>query len=227
MNILAIIPARGGSKGLPGKNIRPLCGKPLICHSIDVARTILSDENICVSTDSLEIIKAVEAYGLKVPFVRPPELATDTATTNDTLLHALDFYHSEYGKDYDTILLLQPTSPLRRPSQIREAIALYQQHPGIDMVVSVRESQVAAVLCQENNSGYLELVFAQGGGRRQDVPTLYEYDGCIYVMNVSSLKNKGMHGFTKRIKYIMPAEDSVDIDNLADFLLAEELMKNR
>ena len=106
-NILVVIPARGGSKGLPGKNIKDLCGKPLIGYSIDVARAITSDENICVSTDDQKIIDVVESYGLHVPFVRPAEFATDKAATNDVLLHAVDFYEKR-GKHYDKLLLLQP-----------------------------------------------------------------------------------------------------------------------
>lgn len=109
-DILVVIPARGGSKGLPGKNIKNLCGKPLIAYSIDVARSITSDDNICVSTDDKKIIDAVENYGLLVPFVRPTELATDTATTNDVLLHALDFYEKR-GKHYSR-LLAHPTNPV-------------------------------------------------------------------------------------------------------------------
>ena len=112
MKILYIIPARGGSKGIPHKNIKPLNGKPLIYYTIDVARQLTSDENICVSSDDAEIIQAVEDYGLKVPFKRPDHLSTDTATTNDVLLHALNFYQSK-GINYEVIILLQPTSPLR------------------------------------------------------------------------------------------------------------------
>lgn len=227
MKLLAVITARGGSKGLPGKNIRPLCGKPLLCYSIDVARAIVPDEDICVTTDDPKIIQVVEDYGLKVPFVRPAELAQDTSSSSDVLVHAIDFYRNELGRDYDTILLLQPTSPLRRVEQVREAIELYRQHPGIDMVVSVRKSHASAVICRENEEGYIDQIFVQGGTRRQDAPTLYEHNGCIYVINAEALRAKGLAGFTKRVKYVMPEEDSLDIDSLTDFLLAETLLKNR
>ena len=123
-DILVVIPARGGSKGLPGKNIKNLCGKPLIVYSIDVARAITIDDNICVSTDDQNIIDVVEIYGLHVPFVRPAELASDTASTNDVLLHAIKFYEDK-GKKFNKILLLQPTSPLRTVEQVKEAISLY------------------------------------------------------------------------------------------------------
>ena len=138
MKALVIIPARGGSKGIPHKNIKPLNGKPLIHYTIDVARGIASDEDICVSTDDADIIKCVEEYGLKVPFVRPAELATDTAGTYEVLIHALDFYEKQ-GKTYDVVLLLQNTSPFRTVQHVKEALELYR--PDIDMVVSVNETK--------------------------------------------------------------------------------------
>ena len=164
MNILVIIPARGGSKGLPGKNIKILNGKPMICYTIDVARSIVADENICVSTDDSHIIDVVNNYGLDVPFVRPTELASDTSTTNDVLLHALSFYEDK-GLIYDVIVLLQPTSPLRKQIELQEALSLYNSD--IDMVVSVTKSHTPAVLCKENDEGYVELVINKSASRRQ------------------------------------------------------------
>lgn len=137
MNILVIIPARGGSKGIPHKNVKELNGKPLICYSIDAARQLTTDENICVSTDDDVIIKVVEDYGLKVHFKRPAELATDCAGTNGVLLHALEFYEKQ-GRKYDVVVLLQPTSPFRETKSLKEAVALYTSD--IDMVVSVKEA---------------------------------------------------------------------------------------
>lgn len=223
-NILVIIPARGGSKGLPGKNIKDLCGKPLIAYSIDVARAITSDNNICVSTDDLQIKNVVEEYGLHVPFIRPAELATDTATTNDVLLHALGFYEKQ-GKFYDIILLLQPTSPLRKVEEVKEAISLYQKD--IDMVVSVKRSHAPAVLCDENQLGFIELIYNKKAVGRQTLPTLYEFNGAIYVINIHSLKSKGLGGFNKRIKYEMPKESSIDIDDIYDFYLVESIIQNK
>ena len=223
-NILVVIPARGGSKGLPGKNIKPLCGKPLIEYSIDVARAITSDDNICVSTDDQKIIDVVENYGLFVPFVRPADLASDTASTNDVLLHAINFYESR-EKKYDVILLLQPTSPLRTIEQVKEAIRMYRTD--IDMVVSVTKSHAPAVLCNDNSEGYVDLVYNKYAGGRQSLPTFYEFNGAIYVVNVNSLKNKGLGGFDKRIKYIMSKETSIDIDDIYDFMLIESILKNK
>lgn len=222
--ILVVIPARGGSKGLPGKNIKPLCGKALIEYSIDVARAITSDDNICVSTDDPKIIDVVENYGLKVPFVRPAELASDTASTNEVLLHAINFYESR-GKSYDMILLLQPTSPLRTIEQVKEAISMYRTD--IDMVVSVTQSHAPAVLCADNTDGFVELIYNKNAEGRQKLPTFYEFNGAIYVINVESLKNKGLGKFNKRIKYVMSKETSIDIDDIYDFMLVESILKNR
>ena len=223
-DILVVIPARGGSKGLPGKNIKMLCGQPLIVYSIDVARTITSDENICVSTDDQHIIEAVENYGLKVPFIRPAEYATDTATTNDVLLHAVDFYEKQ-GRHYSKLLLLQPTSPLRKVKEVREAISLYRDN--IDMVVSVMESHAPAVLCNDNQEGYVELVYNKKAQGRQSLPTFYEFNGAIYVINIKALKEKGLANFDKRIKYIMPKESSIDIDDIYDFMTVEAIIKRQ
>lgn len=222
-NILVVIPARGGSKGLPGKNIRELCGKPLICYSIDIARAITTDDNICVSTDDPNIIDVVESYDCKVPFVRPAEYATDSATTNDVLLHAISYYEN-LGRHYDKILLLQPTSPLRTISQVNEALSMYRDN--IDMVVSVTQSHAPSVLCNENQDGFVELVFNKNAVGRQAVPEFYEFNGAIYVINVKALKEKGLGNFTKRVKYVMPKESSIDIDDIYDFMLTESILQH-
>ncbi|WP_294593225.1 acylneuraminate cytidylyltransferase family protein [uncultured Rikenella sp.] len=226
MKLLVIIPARGGSKGLPGKNIRPLCGKPLIGYSIELARTIVSDKDICVSTDAQEIIDVVERYGLYVPFVRPAHLSTDTATTNDVLVHALNFYQQQ-GREYDAILLLQPTSPLRTAAQVHEALALYETHPGIDMVVSVKKSHAAAVISHENEEGWLIPTLNTHSGPRQQITSYYEYNGAIYIINPISLQKKGIPNFTKRLKYVMSEETSYDIDSLTDWQIVEHFMRNK
>lgn len=223
MKILYVIPARGGSKGIPHKNIKPLNGKPLIYYSIDVARQLTTDEHICVSTDDDEIIEVVENYGLKVPFKRPDYLATDTATTNDVLLHVINFYEKK-GCFYDVVVLLQPTSPLRKISQVREAIALYS--PDLDMIVSVKKSHSASVLCKENNDGYLEFSFNKQGLARQDIQNFYEYNGAIYIINVPKLLYKGLQGMSKKRKYLMDDTSSIDIDNPIDWVYAEVIMNN-
>lgn len=225
MKVLVVIPARGGSKGIPHKNIKPLNGKPLIYYTIDVARKIVSDKDICVSTDDSEIIKCVEDYGLKVPFVRPDELATDTAGTYEVLLHALDYYEKK-GKEYDVVILLQNTSPFRKAKHIKEAFNLYTSE--VDMVVSVKESTSNPYcnIFEEDEKGYLQI--CKGDGtiyRRQDAPKVYEYNGAIYIMNVEELRKTHMHKMKKRIKYVMDEYSSLDLDTMWDWWMAEMIIK--
>lgn len=224
-NILVIIPARGGSKGIPGKNIKLLAGKPLICYTIDEARKIVDDEHICVSSDSDEIIAVVENYGLKVPFKRPTELAIDTAGTYEVLLHALDFYEKK-GEKIDIIVLLQATSPFRKVETINEALNIYSDE--VDMVVSVKETDVNPYyLCfEENESGFLTV--SKGNGkytRRQDCPPVYEYNGAVYVINTKSLKQMPLSKFTKKRKVVMDREHSIDLDTMLDWYIAELMIE--
>ena len=223
-DVLFVIPARGGSKGLLGKNIKDLCGKPLIAYSIGVARHFVDDKHICVSTDSEEVKQVVENYGLKVPFIRPDYLATDTATTNDVLMHAVNFF-KEKGVKYKKLVLLQPTSPLRTPRDVEGAMQLYRDD--IDMVVSVMKSHAPAVLCSENESGFVELVYNKNAAGRQQLQDMYEFNGAVYVINVQSLLEKGMKGFNRKLKYVMSKEHSVDIDDIIDFRLAEIILMER
>lgn len=222
---LFVITARGGSKGLPGKNIKDLCGKPMIAYSIDVARAFTDDENICVSTDSEEIKQVVEEYGLKVPFLRPDYLATDTAASNDVLVHAVNYYKEQYGKEYRKLCLLQPTSPLRAVEDVEGAMQLYRDD--IDMVVSVMKSHAPAVLCKDDEDGFVHLVYNKKAFGRQQLQDMYEFNGAVYVINVRSLLDKGMGNFTKRVKYVMSKDHSVDIDDIYDFYQVESILKNR
>lgn len=227
MRTLCIIPARGGSKGIPGKNIKPLNGKPLIHYAIDCARAICADEDICVSTDDNKIISVVEQYGLKVPFVRPAKLSTDIASTYDVLLHALDFYEKQ-GKHYDVVILLQNTSPFRQAQHVQEAIALYNDN--VDMVVSVKECRANPYYCvfEENTDGFLSICKGNGNiSRRQDAPKVYEYNGAIYVMNAKVLKTTNMHNMRKKIKYVMDDVHSIDLDNMLDWKIAEMMLQEK
>lgn len=226
MKYLFVIPARGGSKGIPHKNIKELNGKPLIFYSIEVARDLVKDEDICVTTDDQEIIDVVENNtGLNVPFKRPDHLATDKSGTYEVLLHALSYYEV-IGIKYDAIVLLQPTSPFRKVEQVREAMHLFSAD--IDMVVSVKETSSNPYYnCfEENNEGFL--CISKGDGkitRRQDVPKVWEYNGAIYIINCQSLKNShGFSDFKKKVKYVMDNESSIDIDSPIDWKIAEALL---
>ena len=226
MRTLVIIPARGGSKGIPRKNIKLFNGKPLIYYTIDCARAICPDEEICVSTDDAEIISVVEQYSLKVPFVRPAELATDTAGTYEVLLHALDFYEKK-DVHYDIVVLLQNTSPFRTPQQVKEALSLYRED--VDMVVSVKECAANPYYCvfEENQEGFLHICKGDGNiFRRQDAPKVYEYNGAIYVMNAAVLKTTHMHKMQKRIKYVMDDLSSFDLDTMWDWKMAEMILSD-
>lgn len=223
MKALYLIPARGGSKGIHQKNIKLLNGKPLIQYSIEIARKFANDSDICLSTDSEEIKNVAEGLGLKVPFLRPDYLATDTASSSDVIVHALNFY-SEHGKNYDVVVLLQPTSPLRTVQNVKDCLSLYT--PEYDMVTTVKRSAVSAVLCKENKYGFLENVIGQNDVRRQDSEKLYEYNGAVYVINAQAVKQKGLGGFSKIKKCLMTEENSVDIDTMLDWLLIETILKN-
>ena len=226
MKTLYVIPARGGSKGIPHKNIKPLAGKPLIGYSIDVARQLAADDDICLTTDDPEIASTAESMGLNVPFLRPASLATDTCGTYEVLIHALDFYRDR-GIDYDTLVLLQPTSPMRTADDVRAALALYS--PDIDMVVTVKEAASNPYYnCYEtDNDGFLHISKGDGGyTRRQDAPKVWEYNGAVYVINVESLRRMPLSAFTRRRMSVMPAERSVDLDTPVDWLIAEKLIEN-
>ncbi|WP_340153108.1 acylneuraminate cytidylyltransferase family protein [uncultured Marivirga sp.] len=223
MKPLVVIPARGGSKGVPRKNIKELGGKPLIYYTIEAARELFDDKHIIVSTDDDEIKKIVEETGLKVPFLRPPELATDEAGSQDVLLHAIN-YSQENGYDPDTLILLQPTSPFRTTKQIQDALGLFDNT--LDMVVSVKEtkSNPYYVLFEENEEGFLRKSKQGDFTRRQDIPKVWEYNGAVYVINVNSLKKSQIHQFDKILKFEMSQKSSHDIDDLLDWLIAEKLL---
>lgn len=227
MRPLVIIPARGGSKGIPHKNIKELGGKPLICRSIDVAREFAPDKDICVSTDDPEIARVVEEYGLRVPFMRPDYLAADTAGTYEVLLHALDFYERR-GERFDCVILLQPTSPFRRPADVANALEKYDN--SIDMIVSVKETSANPYFnCfEQDERGFLHLSKGDGNcHRRQDAPKAFEYNGAVYVINPQSLK----HSPLSKFKNIKPSEmddlHSLDLDTMLDWKIAELLIKEQ
>ena len=224
MNDLVLIPARGGSKGIPGKNIKPLNRRPLIYYTLDAACEIAMPQNICVSTDSDEISTKVMEYGLDVPFKRPANLATDTAGSYEVILHAINFYE-KIGFQLDRIILLQPTSPFRTGLHIKEALALYQND--LDMVVSVKETKANPyyTLFEENEAGCLIPSKPAQFSRRQDCPPVYELNGAIYIINIQSLKNGPISQFNRIRKYVLLEEDSIELDTELDWRIAETVMQ--
>lgn len=224
MKILYLIPARGGSKGLPKKNIKVLGDKPLINYSIDFARKFTSDTNICVSTDDDEIIKCINENGLKIGFIRPSNLATDYSTTFDVMIHAINYYES-IGRYYDLVVLLQPTSPFRKIKDLKNMINNWSKN--LDLLVSVKESHDSPYfnIFEENSNGFLEKSKDIGITRRQDGPKVYVFNGSLYLYNVASLKKKQINIVKK---YIMHDPiSSIDIDTHFDFMMCEYVIKNK
>ncbi len=226
MRLLFIIPARGGSKGIPGKNIKSLNGKPLIQYSIEYARLFAGDTDICLSTDSDTIANAAIDIGLQVSYHRPPELATDTAGSYEVLQHALAYYEKT-GTRYDAVVLLQPTSPIREKFHLEEALKLYDS--SLDMVVSVQLSAANPYynLFEEDKNGCLHISKGEGlYTRRQDLPPVYAYNGSIYIINPVSLHEKtSFRSFDRTRKYVMDEKYSVDIDTPQDWAFTEYLLQ--
>ena len=223
---LVVITARGGSKGIPYKNIKLLGGKPLIQYSIDLAREIANDELICVTTDDQKIIEVCESLNLHVPFVRPAELSTDTAGSYEVLLHALDFY-TKQGKIIDKIILLQPTSPFRTIQQLKDALAMWKEDS--ELIISVKKTKANPyyLLMEENEDGFLEISKKAGNiAQRQSAPNVFEINGAIYIISAKKLlQEKTLRAF-KTKKYVMDELSSVDIDEPLDWLFAETIINN-
>ena len=223
---LYVIPARGGSKGIPYKNIALLAQRPLIAYSIDVALALASPEMVCLSTDDDVIRQVAESCGLPVNYRRPPEFATDNSGSREVILDVMDYYDRQ-GIAYDKVVLLQPTSPLRTADDVRAALALYNDD--IDMVVSVVEASANPYYnCFETDAdGYLQI--SKGNGmltRRQDAPKAWEYNGAVYVINPKSLRAMPMGSFSRRMPCPMSAAHSIDIDSPLDLLIAETILKS-
>lgn len=224
--VLAVITARGGSKGVPKKNIRPLAGKPLVAWTIEAALAARSKMRIVVSTDNPEIADVCRFYGVEVPFLRPAELASDFATSEGAVIHALDWMceHEKYSP-YLTVLL-QPTSPFRSSLDIDCAIN-FQMENNVDAVVSVTENRRPIQWLQRvDPQGRVSDVFPDHNvSRRQNAETLYQYNGAVYVIRTEVLRRENTFYPADRIAYIMPPERSLDIDSELDFLIADRLME--
>jgi len=224
--VLAIIPARGGSKRLPGKNILPLADIPLIGWTINAAINCSSIDKVIVSTDCQEIADVSKSFGADVPFVRPKDLSNDFASSIAVVLHSIDFIVNSGWKP-DLIVLLQPTSPLRTSFDIDNAFGLYNDK-NADSIVSVCESEhspIWANVLPENMLMSNFLPKEHLNRRSQDLPTYYRLNGAIYIANVLELiKYKSFIMPDNTYAYIMDKEHSVDIDTYLDFKLAEFIL---
>jgi CMP-N,N'-diacetyllegionaminic acid synthase len=228
--VLAVVPARGGSKGLPGKNVRPLAGLPLIGHSLGAARMVPAVTRCIVSTDSPEIAATATALGADVPFLRPAELARDETPMAPVLRHALASVEAEEGREYDVVLLMDPTSPARDPDEIERAVGLLAEHPDWDGVVSVSEPTFNPVWVgvRPAEDGTMARFFPDGVGvvRRQELPRYLRVNGNFYVWRAafirrveSSWMDEGVHGMVE-----IPELRAFAIDYQYEFDLLEALV---
>ncbi|NMW17452.1 MAG: acylneuraminate cytidylyltransferase family protein [Chlorobiaceae bacterium] len=225
MKILALILARGGSKRLPGKNIRLLGGKPLIVWSIDVAKDIPDICNILVSTDDKEIESVCKDAGAIIPWLRPAELATDTASSVDAALHALDWYQAEFCP-IDGLLLLQPTSPFRSRETVLGGIELFKNNSRYS-IVGVSQTHTHPMWTFKMEGGFLVPFINKNGLqiRSQDLPKAYVVNGGFYLISPDNLKkNKSFFG-DKTIPLVIESQkEFLDIDTEFDFQFAEFLI---
>ena len=221
MTVLAVIPARGGSKGIPRKNIRLLAGRPLIVWTIDAARAAPGIDRIVVSTDDAEIADVARAAGADVPFMRPEALAQDTTPGLDPVLHAL-----AEVPGHATVVLLQPTSPLRTAADIGACLALAARAPS---VVSLREARDHPWLTYApGEGGHLRpLHDGPPPARRQDLPVALALNGAVYVADVAWLTHGRRFVGPETLGHVMPPERSVDIDTPFDWTVAEALLAAR
>jgi len=225
MKILALIPARGGSKRLPGKNIRILSDKPLIVWSIDAAKGIPEICDILVSTDSSEIAEISKESGVLVPWLRPADLATDTASSVDVAIHALDWYEAEKGA-VDGILLLQPTSPFRTKKTIRKGIMLFAKHE-LKPVVGVSPTHAHPMWTLKMEGDYLVPYMQEHGfeSRSQDLPPAYVVNGSFYLISPKELHTfKSFFGSKTVPLLIESPQEALDIDTEWDFKIAGKVV---
>ena len=222
--MLAIIPARGGSKGLPNKNIKELKGIPLIAHSIKVALESKRVTQVIVSTESEEIARIAKGYGASIPFMRPDELATDTSLSIDAYLFTLEKLATEYNQVHDNFVVLQPTSPLRTSEEIDEAISLFESK-NADAVISFCEEHHSVFWHKylEEDGRIIPLFADQKITNRQELKRTYYPNGSIYIFRTELIKQRKVYT-DRTFAYIMSRQHSVDIDTIEDFEYAEYLL---
>ncbi len=227
MSTLGVITARSGSKGIKDKNIRELCGKPLMAYTIESALKCQYIDKVMVSTESNTYAAIAKSYGADVPFLRSDKNSTDQAKSIDVLLEVLEEYEKR-GYEFENIVSLQPTSPLRTFQDLDAAFKLFYEKRA-DSVVSVCECEhnplLSGILPDDlNMSGFIK---SENNLRRQDLKKFYRLNGAIYISNVSKLKQIRSFYGEKSYAYIMSQNESVDIDTEQDFVYAEFLMNRQ
>ena len=223
-NILFLIPARKGSKGLKNKNIRILGNKPLILYSLDFAKSVCTnDDIICVSTNDKEVMNLCEINKINVPFLRPESISSDHSTSYDVIKHAINFYYKN-KIHFNFIMLLQPTSPFRLTDDFFEIVKKKNQND-FDMIVSVKKSKDSPYFNQfiEDDKNNLIQIIEKNNkyNRRQDLPNVFSYNGAFYLIRVKSFISNRDLNFKKISKLEMPIWRSIDIDDIDDLDLAK------
>ena len=226
MKILALILARGGSKRIPGKNIRSLGGKPLIVWSIEIAKGMSDIVDILVSTDDQHIAEISRKFGALVPWVRPEKLSTDIATTFDAAIHALDWYEAEVGK-IDGLLLLQPTTPFRSRETLLKGIKLFKRHHQQRSVIGMSPAESHPMWCFKIEDGVLQpfIVSSNLQLRSQDLTTAYVINGSFYLVSPNTLR-KNRSFFSNDMLPLISENmaEGIDIDTEFDWLWAETVL---
>jgi CMP-N,N'-diacetyllegionaminic acid synthase len=227
-SVIAVIPARGGSKGLPGKNIRPIGGKPLIAWSIEKARKSRHLDEILVSTDSEEIAAVARAHGAHVPFLRPAQLATDRASSYDVIRHALA-YHREQGREFAYTVLLEPTSPLREDDDIDRMLEkLDRLADQFDSIVSVGEVAEHPAIIKRLVGDRIEAFVPELAAttRRQDNAPAYFPYGVAYIAKTATLLDENTFYARRCTAFAIQRYQNYEIDDIHDFLCVEAVMKH-
>ena len=224
--VLAVIPARGGSKGLPGKNIKPLLGKPLIVWTIENAKESKYIDQICVSTDSPEIAAVAESAGVKVPFLRPAELAGDKSTSFEVAKHAIGFYRN-LGQEFEYIVLLEPTSPIRKKTDIDEMLEkLNNSSLNFDSIVSIGATNFSTSLLLEiiNETEFRFPAVTKITRRQDDTPHFYPF-GVAYISKINVLLDEKTFYPKRQTYFIIDRSQCYEIDDIYDFTCVEQILK--
>jgi CMP-N,N'-diacetyllegionaminic acid synthase len=225
---LGIIPARGGSKGLPGKNIKPICGKPLIAWSIEAGLLSQHIDEIMVTTDSEEIAAVAREFGAAIPFIRPAELASDTATTFEAVKHVIDYYSTEKRNFFDYIVLLEPTSPLRDKSDLDRMIEkIASMDNNYDAIVSLGEVHEHPSIMKKISGNQIEPYVQElaMATRRQDNDMAYFPYGVGYIVKTKTLLEEKTFYPERTTHYLIKRYQCYEIDDVYDFLAVENIMK--
>lgn len=223
MKYLIVIPARGGSKGIKKKNIALLAGKPLLEYTIEAALNADIDGDIAVSTDASDIAEVAKKYDVEV-ISRPANIATDTSSTEDTLIHALRTMEQKYGRTYDAIITMQPTSPFRTVETIREFLLVYEENSAeYDAMLTLSEDRTDFWIM--NPEGTYERLYPNAPRRRQERKPLYKENSCLYVTKIESLLKTGSVLGNRPNGYVISDREGLDINEPIDLVIAESYCK--